>query len=32
MVRDVNRNVAYGYLDDIDVQPEMQIVHIDEDE
>jgi hypothetical protein len=32
MVRDANRNVAYGYLDDIDAQPDMKIVHIDEDE
>ena len=32
MVRDANRSVAYGYLDDIDAQPEMQIVHIEEDE
>ncbi len=32
MVRDANGNVAYGYLDDIDAQPEIQIVHIEEDE
>ena len=32
MVRDVNGNAAYGYLDDIDVQPEIQIVHVGEDE
>jgi hypothetical protein len=32
MVRDVNGNVAYGYLDDMDVQPEIQLVHVGEDE
>jgi hypothetical protein len=32
MVRDVNGHAAYGYLDDIDVQPEIQIVHVDTDE
>jgi hypothetical protein len=32
MVRDANENVAYGYLDDIDAQPEIQIVHVGEDE
>jgi len=32
MVRDVNGHVAYGYLDDLDVQPEIQIVHVGEDE
>ena len=32
MVRDANGSVAYGYLDDIDVQPELQIMHVDEDE
>ena len=32
MVRDVNENVAYGYLGDIDAQPEIQIVHVGEDE
>ena len=32
MVRDVNGNAAYGYLDDIDVQPEIQMVHVGEDE
>jgi hypothetical protein len=32
MVRDANGNVAYGYLDDIDAQPDMKIVHIEEDE
>ena len=32
MVRDVNGNVAYGYLDDIDAQPEIQMVHVGEDE
>ena len=32
MVRDVNGHAAYGYLDDIDVQPEIQIVHVGEDE
>jgi hypothetical protein len=32
MVRDANGNVAYGYLDDIDAQPELQIMHVDEDE
>ncbi len=32
MVRDGNENVAYGYLDDIDAQPEIQMVHVGEDE
>ena len=32
MVRDVNGHAAYGYLDDLDVQPEIQIVHVGEDE
>jgi hypothetical protein len=32
MVRDANGNVAYGYLDDIDAQPEIQMVHVSEDE
>jgi hypothetical protein len=32
MVRDANENVAYGYLGDIDAQPEIQIVHVDEPE
>ena len=32
MVRDANGSVAYVYLDDIDVQPELQIVHMDKDE
>jgi hypothetical protein len=32
MVRDANENVAYGYLDDIDAQPEIQMVHVGEDE
>ena len=32
MVRDGNENVAYGYLDDIDAQPEIQMVHVAEDE
>jgi hypothetical protein len=32
MVRDVNGNAAYGYLDDIDAQPEIQMVHVGEDE
>ena len=32
MVRDANGNAAYGYLDDIDVQPEIQLVHVGEDE
>jgi hypothetical protein len=32
MVRDVNGNAAYGYLDDLDVQPEIQMVHVAEDE
>jgi hypothetical protein len=31
MVRDTNGNVAYGYLDDIDAQPEIQMVHVAED-
>ena len=32
MVRDTNGAVAYVYLDDIDAQPEFQIVHMDKDE
>jgi hypothetical protein len=32
MVRDVNGNAAYAYLDDIDAQPEIQMVHVGEDE
>ena len=32
MVRDANGHVAYVYLDDIDTQPDMKIVHIDADE
>ena len=32
MVRDANENVAYGYLDDIDAQPEIQMVHVGADE
>ncbi len=32
MVRDANGHVAYVYLDDIDTQPDIKIVHIDEDE
>jgi hypothetical protein len=32
MVRDANRNVAYGYFNDIDAQPEIQIVHVGEPE
>lgn len=32
MVRDANGNVAYGYLGDIDAQPEIQMVHVAEDE
>ena len=32
MVRDVNENVAYGYLGDIEAQPEIQIVHVGEPE
>ncbi len=32
MVRDARGHVAYGYLDDIDAQPEIQIVHVDEGE
>jgi hypothetical protein len=32
MVRDANENVAYGYLGDIDAQPEVQIVHVGEPE
>jgi hypothetical protein len=31
MVRDANGSVAYGYLDDIDAQPEIQIVHFSDD-
>jgi hypothetical protein len=32
MVRDANENVAYGYLGDIDAQPEVQMVHVGEPE
>jgi hypothetical protein len=32
MVRDVNGNAAYGYLDDIDAPPEIQMVHVGEDD
>ena len=32
MVRDVNGNAAYGYLDDIDALPEIQMVHVGEDD
>jgi hypothetical protein len=32
MVSDANGNVAYGYLDDIDAQPEIQMVHVGVDE
>jgi hypothetical protein len=32
MVRDVNGNAAYGYLDDIDAPPEIQMVHVSEDD
>ena len=32
MVHDMNGNAAYGYLDDIDTQPEIQMVHVGEDE
>jgi hypothetical protein len=32
MVRDANENVAYGYLGDIEAQPEIQIVHVGEPE
>ena len=32
MVRDGNENVAYGYLGDLDAQPEIQMVHVGEDE
>ena len=32
MVRDANENVAYGYLGDMDAQPEIQMVHVGEDE
>jgi hypothetical protein len=32
MVRDGNGNVAYGYLGDIDAQPEVQIIHVSEPE
>ena len=31
-VRDANENVAYGYLGDIDAQPEVQMVHVGEPE
>ena len=30
MVRDTNGCVAYVYLDDIDAQPEIQMVHVKE--
>lgn len=32
MIRDTNGSVAYAYLDDIDTQPEIQMVHVAEDE
>jgi hypothetical protein len=32
MVRDARGHVAYVYLDDLDTQPEIQIVHIVEEE
>jgi hypothetical protein len=32
MVRDANENVAYGYMGDIDAQPEIQVVHVAEPE
>lgn len=32
MVRDANENAAYGYLGDLDAQPEIQVVHVDEPE
>jgi hypothetical protein len=32
MVCDANENVAYGYLGDIDAQPEIQVVHVSEPE
>ena len=32
MVRDANENVAYGYLGDMDAQPEIQVVHVCEPE
>jgi hypothetical protein len=32
MVRDARGHVAYVYLDDLDTQPDIKIVHIDEDE
>jgi len=32
MVRDARGQVAYVYLDDLDTQPDMKIVHIDEEE
>jgi len=32
MVRDANGSVAYVYLDDIDAQPEFQIVHFGDDD
>jgi hypothetical protein len=32
MVRDANENVAYGYLGDMDTQPEIQVVHVGEPE
>ena len=31
MVRDAHGDVAYVYLDDIDAQPDMKIVHIKDD-
>jgi hypothetical protein len=32
MVRDAHENVAYGYLDDMESQPEIQVVHVREPE
>ena len=32
MVRDANGSVAYVYLNDIDAQPEIQIMHMDKNE
>jgi hypothetical protein len=32
MVRDANENVAYGYLGDMDAQPEVQMIHVGEPE
>ena len=31
MVRDANEQVAYAYLDDIDAEPGIKIVHVDEE-